>query len=273
MSAKSSPAAKRGRATMGQAPADAPLRSLIKDVLASGPSGKKVLVIDVGGTSVKILANGQTEIRSFRSGPTLTPGRMVPGVKKLAADWTYEVVSIGYPGLVLGGRPTADPSNLGRGWVGFDFAAAFGRPVKVVNDAAMQAMGSYKGGKTLFLGLGTGLGTSLIVDGKVKPMELGHLPYKKGTYESYVGRTGLERDGKKKWRRRVADVVERLIAALQPNETVIGGGNVKKLDALPPRCRAGHNANAFRGGFRLWTKDNSVPPDLPPGRSRSNRKA
>jgi polyphosphate glucokinase len=141
---------------------------LIKDVLASGPSGKKVLVIDVGGTSVKILATGQTEIRSFRSGPTLTPGWMVSGVKKLAADWTYEVVSIGYPGPVLGGRPTADPSNLGRGWVGFDFAVAFGRPVKVVNDAAMQAMGSYKGGKMLFLGLGTGLGTSLIVDGKVK---------------------------------------------------------------------------------------------------------
>ena len=270
---KSSPAANRGRATMGQTRADAALGSLIKDVLASGPSGKKVLVIDVGGTSVKILASGQTEIRSFRSGPTLTPGRMVSGVKKLAADWMYEVMSIGYPGPVLGGRPTADPPNLGRGWIGFDFATAFGRPVKVVNDAAMQAMGSYKGGKMLFLGLGTGLGTSLIVDGKVEPMELGHLPYKKGTYESYVGRAGLERDGKKKWRRRVADVVERLIAALQPDETVIGGGNVKKLDALPPRCRAGHNANAFRGGFRLWAKDNSVPPDLPPGPSRSNRKA
>src|SRR6516225_7027432 len=154
MSAKSSPAAKRGRATMGQAPADAPLRSLIKDVLASGPSGKKVLVIDVGGTSVKILASGQTEIRSFRSGPTLTPGRMVSGVKKLAADWMYEVMSIGYPGPVLGGRPTADPPNLGRGWIGFDFATAFGRPVKVVNDAAMQAMGSYKAAKCYFWALG-----------------------------------------------------------------------------------------------------------------------
>ena len=273
MGVKSLPAVKRKRATIPQAPLDAELESLIKEVLASGSSGKNVLVVDVGGTSVKILASGQTAIRSFRSGPTLTPTRMVSGVKKLAADWTYEVVSIGYPGPVLEGRPTAEPANLGRGWIGFDFAAAFGRPVKVVNDAAMQAMGSYKGGKMLFLGLGTGLGTPLIVDGKLEPMELGHLPYKKGTYESYVGRAGLERDGKKKWRRRVADVVERLIAALQPDETVIGGGNVKKLDALPPRCRAGHNANAFRGGFRLWAKDNSVPPDLPPGPSRSNRKA
>jgi polyphosphate glucokinase len=270
MSVKSSASAKR--MTMGLAPADGAVRSLMKDVLASGPSDNKVLVIDVGGTSVKILASSQTEIRSFRSGRRLTPGQMVSGVKRLAADWTYEVVSIGYPGPVLGGRPTADPSNLGRGWVGFDFAAAFGCPVKVLNDAAMQAIGSYQGGKMLFLGLGTGLGTSLIVDGRVEPMELGHLPYKKGTYESYVGRVGLERDGKRKWRDCVSDVVERLDAALRPDETVIGGGNVKKLDALPPRCRAGHNANAFRGGFRLWAKDNAIPPDLPPGRARSNRK-
>jgi polyphosphate glucokinase len=272
MSIKSSPDAARKRATMRQSQPDAALKSVIKDLLARR-SGKKVLVIDVGGTSVKILASGQPEVRSFRSGPTLTPRRMVAGVKKLAAEWTYDVVSIGYPGPVLGGRPTAEPINLGHGWVGFDFAAAFGRPVKVVNDAALQAMGSYGGGKMLFLGLGTGLGTALIVDGDVEPMELGHLPYKKGTYERYVGRSGLERDGKKKWRRRVADVVERLTAALQPDETVIGGGNVKKLDALPPRCRAGHNANAFRGGFRLWAKDSSVPPDLPPRRARSGRKS
>jgi polyphosphate glucokinase len=257
---------------MQQAQPDAPLRSLIKDVLTRNHSGKKVLVIDVGGTSVKILASGQTEVRSFRSGPTLTPRRMVAGVKKLAADWRYEVVSIGYPGPVLQGRPTAEPINLGHGWVGFDFAAAFGRPVKVINDAALQAMGSYEGGKMLFLGLGTGLGTALIVDGAVEPMELGHLPYKNSTYESYVGRAGLERDGKKKWRRRVVDIVERLTAALQPDETVIGGGNVKKLGALPPRCRAGHNANAFRGGLRLWAKDNLVQADLPPGRARSGRK-
>jgi polyphosphate glucokinase len=224
------------------------------------PSARKVLVIDVGGTSVKILATGQTERRSFPSGPTLTPSRMVSGVKKLARGWTYDVVSIGYPGPVLRGRPIAEPYNLGRGWVGFDFAEAFGHPVKVVNDAAMQALGSYQGGKMLFLGLGTGLGTTMIVDGIVEPMELGHLPYKKGTYEDYVGRAGLERHGKKKWRRHVADVVARLIAALEPDETVIGGGNVKKLDPLPQHCRAGENDNAFRGGFRLWAEGGSFAP-------------
>jgi polyphosphate glucokinase len=220
---------------------------------------KHVLVVDVGGTSVKILATGQNERRSFPSGPTLTPKRMVSGVKKLATDWMYDVVSIGYPGPVLRARPVAEPHNLGRGWVGFDFAAAFGRPVKVVNDAAMQALGSYKGGKMLFLGLGTGLGSTMIVEGIVEPMELGHLPYKKGTYEDYVGRAGLERHGKKKWRRHVADVVARLIAALEPDDTVIGGGNVGKLEVLPPHSRAGDNANAFRGGFRLWGEDNALP--------------
>jgi len=260
--------AKRNRPTSRQTQLDAAVASLIKDALAGVPSDKSVLVVDVGGTSVKILASTQTEIRSFLSGPGLTPRQMVLGVKKLASDWRYDVVSIGYPGPVLQGCPTAEPINLGHGWVGFDFAAAFGRPVKVVNDAALQAIGSYEGGKMLFLGLGTGLGTALIVDGELEPMELGHLPYKKATYESYVGRAGLERNGKKKWRRRVADVVERLTAALRPDETVIGGGNVRKLDALPPRCRAGHNANAFRGGFRLWAKGNLIPPDLPPGRSR-----
>ena len=211
-----------------------------------------MLVIDVGGTSVKILASGQSERRSFRSGPTLTPRRMVAEVKKLAMDWTYDVVSIGYPGPVVDGRPVAEPVNLGPGWIAFDFAQAFDRPVKVMNDAAMQALGSYKGARMLFLGLGTGLGTTLIVDGSVKSMELGHLPYKKGTYENYVGRSGLERNGRKKWQRHVHDVVERLTAALRPDDTVIGGGNVKKLDVLPPRCRAGENANAFHGGFRLW---------------------
>ena len=225
--------------------------------VAKKSSVKNVLVVDVGGTSVKILASGQNEHRSFPSGPTLTPKRMVSGVKKLAGGWMYDVVSIGCPGPVLRGRPVAEPYNLGRGWVGFDFAAAFGRPVKVVNDAAMQALGSYKGGKMLFLGLGTGLGTAMIVEGIVEPMELGHLPYKKGTYEDYVGRAGLERHGKKKWRRHVADVVARLIAALEPDDTVIGGGNVRKLEALPPHCRAGDNANAFRGGFRMWGEDNA----------------
>ena len=227
--------------------------------VAKKSSVKHVLVVDVGGTSVKILATGQNERRSFPSGPTLTPKRMVSGVKKLAAGWMYDVVSIGYPGPVLRARPVAEPHNLGRGWVGFDFAAAFGRPVKVVNDAAMQALGSYKGGKMLFLGLGTGLGSTMIVEGIVEPMELGHLPYKKGTYEDYVGRAGLERHGKKKWRRHVADVVARFIAALEPDDTVIGGGNVGKLEALPPHSRAGDNSNAFRGGFRLWEEDNALP--------------
>src|SRR5947209_13800753 len=179
---------------------------------------KKVLVVDVGGTHVKILASGQKEPRKFVSGPTLTAARMVAGVKKLAQGWKYDVVSIGYPGPVLHDRPVTEPHNLGRGWVGFKFRSAFGRPVQIVNDAAMQALGSYKGGKMLFLGLGTGLGTALIVDGVVEPMELGHLPYKKGTYEDYVGIRGLETYGKKKWRRFVADVVERLIAAIEPDE-------------------------------------------------------
>ena len=268
MTVKSSPPANCHRAASRQTQLDAAVASLIKDALGEVPSDRSVLVVDVGGTSVKILASAKTEIRSFLSGPGLTPHQMVLGVKKLASDWRYDVVSIGYPGPVLQGRPTAEPINLGHGWVGFDFAAAFGHPVKVVNDAALQAIGSYEGGKMLFLGLGTGLGTALIVDGKLEPMELGHLSYKKATYESYVGRAGLERNGKKKWRRRVADVVERLTAALRPDETVIGGGNVRKLDALPPRCRAGHNANAFRGGFRLWAKDNLIPPDLPPARIR-----
>jgi polyphosphate glucokinase len=192
---------------------------------------------------------------------------MISGVKKLGADWAYGAVSIGYPGAVLGGRPSAEPVNLGRGWIGFDFAEVLGLPVKVINDAAMQALGSYRGGRMLFLGLGTGLGTTLIVDGVVKPMEIGHLPYKKGTYEDYVGRDGLERDGHKIWQHRVFDVVERLRAALRPDDTVIGGGNVKKLDALPPRCRAGENANAFLGGFRLWADG-----DPPRKRARLKRK-
>src|SRR5262245_37045998 len=211
-----------------------------------------MLVVDVGGTSVKILTNGQNEERSVPSGPTLTPRQMVSGVKKLARGWTYDLVSIGYPGPVLHGCSIAEPYNLGRGWVGFDFARAFGCPVKVVNDAAMQALGSYRSGKMLFLGLGTGLGSTMIVDGILVPMELGHLPYKKGTYEDYVGRAGLQRHGKTKWRRHVADVAARLISALQPDETVIGGGNVGKLAALPPQARAGDNADAFRGGFLLW---------------------
>jgi polyphosphate glucokinase len=213
-----------------------------------------VLVVDVGGTHVKILATGQKQSREFPSGPKLTAKQMVAGVKKLAGDWKYDAVSIGYPGLAVRNRLLADPYNLGRGWAGFDFEAAFMCPVKVVNDAAMQALGSYKGGKMLFLGLGTGLGSAMIVDGIVEPMELGHLPYKKHTFEDYVGTRGFARLGIKKWRQAVKDVIGRLITALEPEDVVLGGGNVKQLKKLPPGCRAGDNANAFVGGFRLWQK-------------------
>ena len=212
----------------------------------------KVLVVDVGGTHVKILATGRNESREFPSGPTLTARQLVAGVKKLAVDWKYDAVAIGYPGPVIKNRPLADPQNLGPGWMGYDFTAAFKRPVKVVNDAAMQALGSYQGGKMLFLGLGTGLGSAMIVDGIVEPMELGPLPYKRRTFEDYVGVRGHDRLGKKKWRQHVADAIARLIAALEPEYVVLGGGNVKKLKELPPGCRAGDNANAFVGGFRLW---------------------
>jgi len=214
-----------------------------------------VLVVDVGGTHVKIIATGQHEPMRFVSGPTLTAKQMVAGVRKLARGWEYDVVSIGYPGPVLRNHPVAEPHNLGAGWVGFDFEKAFGRPVRLVNDAAMQALGSYKRGKMLFLGLGTGLGSSLVVNDILEPMELGHLPYKKGTYEDYVGERALEKQGRKRWRRHVADVVGRLISALEPDDVVLGGGNVKELKELPPGCRAGDNANAFLGGFRLWDKE------------------
>jgi polyphosphate glucokinase len=213
---------------------------------------KKVLVIDIGGTSVKLLATGQHERRMFPSGRKMMPDKMVRKTLEMVADWDYSVVSIGYPGPVLHGRPICEPYNLGGGWVGFNFAAAFHRPVKVVNDAAMQALGSYKGGTMLFLGLGTGLGTAMIVDGIIEPMELGHLRYRKATYEDYLGRVGLKRLGKKRWRHYVEDVVKRLIAVLEPDDVVIGGGNVKKLKKLPLGCRAGDNNNAFLGGFRLW---------------------
>jgi polyphosphate glucokinase len=212
----------------------------------------RVLIVDVGGTHVKIFATGQDDYREFSSGPTLTPEQMVTGVKALAGTWKYDAVSMGYPGPVLHGRPVAEPHNLGVGWVRFDYRAAFGCAIKIVNDAAMQALGCYKTGKMLFLGLGTGLGSAMIVNGVVEPMELGHLPYRRATYEDYVGSRGLERHGKKKWRKHVADVVLRLIAALEPEDVVLGGGNVRKLKELPPGCREGDETDAFVGGLRLW---------------------
>jgi polyphosphate glucokinase len=213
---------------------------------------QRVLVVDVGGTNVKILATGQEAPRKFPSGPAMTAHEMVARVREAAADWQFDAVSIGYPGSVLRGRPVAEPHNLAKGWVGFDFEEAFGCPVKVINDAAMQALGGYQSGRMLFLGLGTGLGTTLISDGVIEPMELAHLPYRKATYEDYIGERGLERLGKKKWRKYVSDVVALLSSALVPDYVVLGGGNVRKLKELPPNCRAGDNANAFRGGFRLW---------------------
>jgi predicted NBD/HSP70 family sugar kinase len=182
----------------------------------------------------------------------MTPQQMVSGVKDLAADWKYDVVSIGYPGLVRHGQIELEPHNLAPGWVGFDFEAAFGCPVKLMNDAAMQALGSYQGGLMLFLGLGTGLGSALVAEGAVWPMELAHLSYKKGTLEDYVGERGLKRLGKKKWNQHVRFCVARFIAALHPDDVVLGGGNLKKFEKLPPGCRAGDNANAFLGGFRMW---------------------
>lgn len=211
-----------------------------------------VLVVDIGGTNVKLLATGQEQRRKFSSGPDLTPRQMVAGVKKLAGDWKYDAISIGYPGVARHDRVVEEPHNLAPGWVGFDFAAAFGRPIRLINDAAMQALGSYRKGALLFLGLGTGLGSAMVIDGTLAPMELGHLPYRDRTFEDYVGERGRRRLGKDKWRRHVVEVVGHLVAALQPDDVVLGGGNVKRLPELPPGCRAGDNANAFLGGFRLW---------------------
>ncbi|HEY4284793.1 MAG TPA: ROK family protein [Chthoniobacterales bacterium] len=216
-----------------------------------------VLVIDIGGTHVKVLGTGQKTKREFDSGSKMTPKQMVAGVRKLVPDWDYDVVSIGFPGPVRENQPAREPWNLGKGWVGFDFERAFKCPVKMLNDAAMQALGGYKGGRMLFLGLGTGLGSTMILDGVVQPMELAHLPYRKGTFEDYVGIRGLKKHGKKKWRSFVNDTVKRLVAALQADDVVLGGGNVHQLKKLPPGTRAGDNENAFVGGFRLWEKPKS----------------
>jgi polyphosphate glucokinase len=220
-----------------------------------------VLAVDVGGSHVKAVLSEGGDRRRFDSGDGLSPQRMVDGVLELVSDWSYEVVSVGVPAQVHGSRVVHEPVNLGTGWVGFDFAAAFGRPTIVVNDAAMQAVGSYEDGRMLFLGFGTGLGSAMVVDWNVEPMELGHLPFRKRTYEDYVGERGRKELGKKEWRKTVFEVVEAFTAALEPDYIVLGGGNVGDLDELPPLARRGDNLNAFTGGFRLW--DERYPVRLP----------
>jgi polyphosphate glucokinase len=216
------------------------------------PLAPAVLTVDVGGSNVKAVLNGIDERRRFPSGRKLTAKQMVDGVLELTSDWDYVGVSVGVPGPVADGQVLREPVNLGKGWVGFDFEEAFGKPTKLINDAAMQALGAYAGGRMLFLGLGTGLGTTLILDGVVAPMELGHLPFRKSTFEDYVGEAGQERLGHKRWRKYVLETIETLHAALLPDYVVLGGGNARALEELPPYCRLGHNEDAFLGGFRLW---------------------
>jgi polyphosphate glucokinase len=219
----------------------------------------KILVIDIGGTNVKMLASGQDVPRKFPSGKKLTPLQMVNGVLDATKDWEYQAITIGYPGPVLCGQPMLEPANLGSGWMGFDFEAAFHHPVKIINDAAMQALGSYQGGKMLFLGLGTGFGTTVVMDGVIEPLELAHYQYKKKTFEDYVGVRALKRIGRKKWQRNVEEVVEHLVAIFKPDDLVLGGGNAKKLKGLPPGARLGNNSNAFAGGLRLWEGEGKRP--------------
>jgi hypothetical protein len=215
--------------------------------------GLKVLVVDVGGNNVKLLASGRREVRKVPSGPKLTPGRMVAGVREATADWSYGAVAIGFPAPVRGGRIVEEPKNLGRGWVRYDFRRAFGRPVRIINDAVMQALGSYEGGQLLFLGLGTGLGAALVLQGQAHPLEIAHLPYRNGkTYEDLLGKRSLDQVGKKHWRRLVFEIVPRLREAFQVDDVVIGGGNSKLLARLPRGCRRGDNSHAFTGGFRMW---------------------
>lgn len=211
-----------------------------------------VLAVDVGGSHVKALTSKETERRRFKSGRTLTAEQMVAGVLEVVEGWDWDVVTVGIPTPVRGGKVVAEPVNLGDGWVAFDYERAFGKPTKITNDATMQAVGSYEGGRMLFLGLGTGLGSTLISDGVIEPLELGHLPFRKKTFEDYVNERALEKVGHKEWRKAVFEVVERLTAAMEPDEVVLGGGGVDELDELPPGCRRGANENAFLGGFRLW---------------------
>jgi hypothetical protein len=220
----------------------------------------RILVVDVGGNKIKLLAGGHVHPRKVPSGPRLTPGRMVRAVKKAVPDWRYDLVSIGYPGPVRNGHPVKEPANLGRGWIAYDYRRGFGRPVRIINDAAMQALGSYKGGRMLFLGLGTGLGAALVLDGLVQPLELAHLPYRSGrTYEQMLGKSALDRMGRNRWRRMVDEIVPRLHAAFQVDEVVIGGGNAKRLRRAPKGARLGDNRNAFLGGYRLWSDAGSPP--------------
>ena len=220
--------------------------------MPSEPRAPAVLAVDVGGSHVKALLNGNPERRRFASGPKLTAEDMVKGVLDLVGDWEYEAVSVGVPAPVRDGEVVREPVNLGKGWLGFDFPAAFGKPTKVVNDAAMQAVGSYEGGWMLFLGLGTGLGTTLIVDGALVPMEVQHLPFRKGTFEDYVGERGLQRLGPKRWRKALLEVIATYVGAFSPDYVVLGGGNARHAGELPPNCRLGQNEDAFLGGFRLW---------------------
>jgi polyphosphate glucokinase len=221
-----------------------------------------VLAVDVGGSHVKVLASGETESRREPSSPSLTPTEMVEAALHAAQGWRFDLVAVGIPAPVHNGRVVSEPFNLGRGWVGFDFEAAFGAPTRVMNDAAMQALGSYEGGTMLFLGLGTGLGSALVSDGVVEPMELGHLPFRKRTYEDYLGERGRAEFGRKRWERLVADAVAGLTAALEPDYVVLGGGNAPRLRTLPPNARLGANSNAFTGAFRIWQA--ALPPPVGP---------
>lgn len=224
----------------------------------------KILVVDIGGTNVKMLASGHETPRKFPSGPELTPESMVAGVLAASKDWEYEAVSIGFPGPVLCGQPMTEPVNLGPGWMEFDFEAAFDCPVKVINDAGMQALGSYQGGKMLFLGFGTGLGAAVVMNGVLEPLEIGRFHYKKHTLEYYVGDRGRKRQGRKKWQEQVEEAVARLVKALKPDDVVLGGGNAKKLKPLPRGTRLGDNSFAFLGGFRLWDPEASASPSPAP---------
>ena len=224
----------------------------VEGSLPHEPKAPAVLAVDVGGSHVKLLVNGGSERRRFVSGKKLTAAQMVEGVLEQAAELDYSVVSVGIPAPVVGGRVVHEPVNLGKGWVAFDYEAAFGKPTKIVNDAAMQALGGYTGGRMLFLGLGTGLGSTMIVDGKLEPMELGHLPFRKATFEDYVGERGRDRLGEKRWRKAVLETIDRFVASLEPEYVVLGGGNAKRIGELPAICRLGANEDAFLGGFRLW---------------------